>query len=117
MEFNTLGLNVVNNESQWLREGHFGRIRSPRPHIQANEAQAGDGVEQKFSSVFSAIAESSDTETSGNSPEDAAAQQPVALAAQIVQHLLIALQNRVCHLSLLSYPLPPSGCDQWGICS
>ena len=79
--------------------------------------EAGDGVERRFSSVFSAIAEPSDTETSGNLPEDAAPQQPVALVAQIVQHLLTVLQGRsqlppgTGYATLLYFPIPfhPAG--------
>lgn len=80
-------------------------MRSTRPHFRAKEAQADDRVEQQFPSFpvsFSAMAEPTDKDTTENPTEGATAQQPEALAAQIAQHLLTALQGG-------SQPPPQSG--------
>ena len=90
-------IHIVNNESQWHRHASA-RVISDACAVRdftfrRKSLKQATAWGSSFSSVFSAMAEPADTETSGNPPGDAAAQQPETLAAQIAQHLLTALQG------------------------
>ena len=81
MQFNTLGLNVVNNEPQWCRA-------YAREHAQSVTSRSGERVSsrrRRGAAVFLCFISDGGTGRHRNPPEDA--------AAQITQHMLTALQG------------------------
>ena len=122
-------IHIVNNESQWHRHASA-RVISDACAVRdftfrRKSLKQATAWGSSFSSVFSAMAEPADTETSGNPPggccctatRDTGRPDRASPVNSSPGREPAAPGNGYVSLLYFPYPLPPSGCEQCGTCS